>query len=39
MKMKNQYPEKSDIIFVLKYHIVSVVDSINAAIQIFETEK
>lgn len=38
-KMKNQYPEDSDILFVLKYHIVSVVDSIDATIQVFESEK
>ena len=38
-KVKNQYPEESDILFVLKYHIVSVVDSIDATIQVFETEK
>jgi len=38
-KVKNQYPEDSDILFVLKYHIVSVVDSIDATIQVFETEK
>lgn len=37
--MKNQYPEDSDILFVLKYHIVSVVDSIDATIQVFEQEK
>lgn len=38
-KVKNQYPEESDILFVLKYHIVSVVDSIDATIQVFEQEK
>ena len=38
-KVKNQYPEDSDILFVLKYHIVSVVDSIDATIQVFEQEK
>ena len=38
-KVKNQYPEDSDILFVLKYHSVSVVDSIEATIQVFETEK
>ena len=38
-KVKNQYPEDSDILFVLKYHIVSVVDSIDATIQVFEVEK
>lgn len=35
-KVKTQYPEDSDILFVLKYHIVSVVDSIDATIQVFE---
>ena len=38
-KVKNQYPEESDILFMLKYHIVSVVDSIDATIQVFEQEK
>lgn len=37
-KVKNQYPEESDILFVLKYHIVSVVDSIEATMQVFEQE-
>ena len=31
--------EDSDILFALKYHIVSVVDSIDATIQVFEAEK
>lgn len=35
-KVKNHYPVESDILFVLKYHIVSVVDSIEATIQVFE---
>jgi len=35
-KVKTMYPEESDILFVLKYHIVSVVDSIEATIQVFE---
>lgn len=38
-KVKDQYPEESDVLFMLKYHIVSVVDSIDATIQVFETEK
>jgi len=38
-KVKNEYPEESDILFVLKYHIVSVVDSIEATIQVFEQEQ
>ena len=37
-KVKNQYPEDSDILFVLKYHIVSVVDSIDATIQVYEQQ-
>lgn len=37
-RVKNQYPEDSNILFVLKYHIVSVVDSIEATIQVFERE-
>ncbi len=35
-KVKNQYPEEADILFVLKYHIVSVVDSIEETIHAFE---
>ena len=35
-KVKTMYPEESDILFVLKYRIVSVVDSIEATIQVFE---
>lgn len=35
-KVKNLYPEESDILFVLKYHIVSVVDSIEATIAVYE---
>lgn len=37
-KVKHQYPEESDILFVLKYHIVSVVDSIEATMLVFEQE-
>ena len=37
-KIKNQYPEEADILFVLKYHIVSVVDSIEATIQVYERQ-
>lgn len=33
---KTVYPEDADILFLLKYHIVSVVDSIEATIQVFE---
>lgn len=35
---KSVYPEDADILFLLKYHIVSVVDSIEATIQVFEQE-
>ena len=38
-KVKNQYPEDADILFMLKYHIVSVVDSIDATIRVFEQEQ
>jgi len=38
-KAKTLYPGDSDVLFMLKYHIVSVVDSIDATIQVFETEK
>ena len=37
-KAKSRYPEDSDELFLLKYHIVSVVDSIDATIQVFEKE-
>ena len=37
-KVKTQYPVESDILFALKYYIVSVVDSIEATIQVFEGE-
>lgn len=35
-RVKELYPEYSDILFVLKYHIISVVDSIEATMQVFE---
>ena len=35
-KVKQKYPEEANALFVLKYHIVSVVDSIDATIQIYE---
>lgn len=38
-KAKAVYPEDTDMLFLLKYHIVSVVDSIDATIQVFENEK
>ena len=37
-KAKSVYPEDADMLFLLKYHIVSVVDSIEATIQVFENE-
>lgn len=37
-KAKSVYPEDADILFLLKYHIASVVDSIDATIQVFENE-
>ena len=38
-KVKNRYPEDSDILFVLMYHIGSVVNSIEATILVFEENK
>ena len=38
-KAKTSYPEVSDILFVLKYHIASVVDSIEAAMQVYEEKQ
>jgi len=35
-KAKTMYPEDADIFFMLKYHIVSVVDSIDATMQAYE---
>lgn len=35
-KAKKAFPEDSNEFFLLKYHIVSVVDSIDATIQVFE---
>ena len=37
-KAKNHYPQNSDELFLLKYHIVSVVNSIDATIQVFEQQ-
>ena len=34
-KAKTAYPEDADVLFILKYHIVSVVDSLDAAIQVY----
>ena len=38
-KAKTAYPEDSSILFLLKYHITSVVDSIEAAISVYEKDK
>ena len=35
-KAKVKYPADSDMLFVLKYHITSVVDSIEATMQVYE---
>ncbi len=35
-KAKTKYPEDADILFILKYHITSVVDSIDATIRVYE---
>lgn len=35
-KAKIQYPEDADRLFVLKYHMISVVDSIEATMQVYE---
>ncbi|MCH5187035.1 MAG: bifunctional (p)ppGpp synthetase/guanosine-3',5'-bis(diphosphate) 3'-pyrophosphohydrolase [Oscillospiraceae bacterium] len=35
-KVKNKYPDESDILFVLKYHIVSVIDAIDLTLDICE---
>lgn len=37
-KVKQQYPEESDALFVLKYHITSVVDAIEETLRICGTE-
>ena len=37
-KVKLAYPEDSEILFVLKYHMLSVVDSIDATLQAAEEE-
>ena len=37
-KVKLKYPEDSEILFVLKYHMLSVVDSIDATLQIMDQE-
>ena len=36
---KHRWPEDSDKFFVLKYHMLSVVDSIEAVMQSYEAEE
>lgn len=36
---KEYWPELSDAMFVLKYHIASVVNSLDAAVQVYEKEE
>jgi len=38
-KAKGVYTEDADMLFLLKYHITSVVDSIEATIEVFEREQ
>lgn len=38
-KAKAVYPEDSDILFVIKYHVVSVVDSVEATMQVYRPPK
>ncbi len=38
-KAKRLYPEDSDVLFALKYHMCSVVDSIDATIKAYEEEQ
>lgn len=35
-KAKSKYPEDADALFILKYHIVSVVDSLDAALSVVD---
>lgn len=35
-KIKNKYPDESNILFVLKYHMVSVIDAIDLTLKICE---
>lgn len=36
---KSAYPDDADVLFILKYHIVSVVDSLDAAMQVYRHAK
>ncbi len=38
-KAKQKMPDESDALFILKYHMVSVIDSIEATIQAYESEE
>lgn len=38
-KAKEKYPDESNILFVLKYHIVSVVNAIDFTLQAFGQEE
>ena len=38
-RIKDKYPEHSNVIFVLKYHIISVIDAIDFTIQTCELEQ
>jgi len=38
-KAKQTYPGDSDILFVLKYHIISVIESIDATMKVFENNE
>ena len=38
-KVKQKYPDKTDILFVLKYHMVSVVDAVDFTMKTCEQEK
>ena len=37
-QMKDKYPDEGNILFVLKYHITSVVDAIELTMQAYENE-
>lgn len=38
-KAKIRYPEDADVLFLLKYHMLSVVDSIEATMQVFDEKR
>lgn len=37
-KAKDRYPEDADVLFILKYHMTSVIDSIEATMRAFEKQ-